>query len=334
MSLPVKSLTWATRPSVACGGTGNPLSDHRDVLLEAMTSYFGTGGSLFTCLGSSDAVTAALDNVNRWDGPTKLVWANAPTAHSWIVAEEETTGQQFCVSLDTLDGSTQGPRITVVSSPAGSPFAGGTVNARPTAANELVHLDGEQWIGTSAASASFSARVHYSKGSTGLASQLWAHVADVCVTFWRFDSAQDPVAGWTTPQWGIALGATSAGDDVLTLAKLWAAPPVKLRNGATQGTAYLGSFGYAGQSVAQRQQSAGAISGTFKMLNLALLSDSVGIHDQLTGVTPGTRGVYDMLYGSTAKGHPVDYYPADGSKLWVQNGCLISPWDGTTQLTS
>ena len=332
MALPAKDLVWATRPSVAAGGTGNPLSDHRDVLLEAMTSYLGTGGSLFTCVASSNAVITAASNL--WVAPAALVWANAPTAHSWIVLEEATTGHQVCFALDTLDGSTQGPRMTIVSSPDGTAFAGGTINARPTAANELVHLDGEQWLGTSAASASFSARVHYSKGSTGLASQFWVHVSDVCTTLWRFDAAQDPVAGWTTNQWGLALGATSAGDDVLTLAKLWAAPPVKLRNGATSGTAYLASIGYAGQSVAQRQQSAGAISGGFKMLPVYLFSDSAGLADQLTGVTPGTRGAYDMLMGSTAQGQPVDYYPADGSKLWVQNGCLISPWDGSTQLTS
>ncbi len=334
MSLPTKSKTYATRPSIAAGGTGVVLTDHRDVLLEAMTSLLGTGGSLYTCLGSSDSVTAALDNANRWSGPTKLVWANAPTAHSWIILREATTLQELCFALDTLDGAAQGPRMTVVSSPAGTSFAGGTINNRPTAANEIVHLDGEKWLGTSAGSAPFAARVHFIKSSDGMAAQLWIHVSDVPVALWRFDQAQDPVAGWATKQWGLVLGATSPGDSVLTTAKLWSNANVRLRNGATHGIAYLASWGYAAQPAAQRQQAAGAISGNYKMFPMALFSDSAGLADQLTGITPGTRGAWDMLYGSTARGQPTDYYPADGSKLWVQNGCLISPWDGSVQLTS
>lgn len=333
MALPSRDLTWATRASITAGGTGSPLSDHRDVLLEIVSGYLATGGSLYLCRGSSNSVAAALDGVNRWAAPANLVWANAPTAHSWIVFREATTLQEICIALDALDASTQGPRITVVSSPAGSAFAGGTVNARPTAANELVHLNGDYWLGTSAASASFNAVVHYNKASDGQASQAWIHIADVCVALWRFDQAQDPVAGWTTKQWGLVLGAESAGDDVLTLAKLWSAANAMLRHGTTAGTAYLASWGYAGQSAAQRQ-GVGGISGNWKMFPLALFSDSTGIDDQLTGVTPGARGIWDAFYGSTAKGQPVDYYPSDGSKLWVQNGCLISPWNGTVQLTS
>lgn len=334
MALPSKQKTWATRHAGGTGGSGVVLTDHRLVLLECMTCLLGTGGSLYTCLGSSNGTVGALDTANRWIVPADLVWANAPTAHAWIVLGESTTGQQVCIALDALDGSTQGPLVTIVSSPSGAPFVGGSINARPTAANELVHLAAEPWLGTSAATAPFAAFISYIKTSDGQAAQLWIHVNDVAVALWRFEQAQDAVAGWSTKQWGLVLGATTPSDDVLTVAKLWQNANVKLRSGATAGSAYLGSWGYGGQSAAQRQTGAGALSGGYKMFPLALFSDAAGLADQLTGVTPGTRGAWDMLYGSTAHGLPVDYYPADGSKLWVQNGCLISPWDGTVQRTS
>lgn len=104
----------------------------------------GATAGLWTCVGSSDSVTAGMDGTDRWgatyDG-TKIVRASGAVAHSWIVLRSPNftagaiTATPFYMTIDysgTLDYQT----VFVFSKAAPT---GGTITARPTATDEWVH---------------------------------------------------------------------------------------------------------------------------------------------------------------------------------------------------
>lgn len=72
--------------------------------------------SVWTCIGSSDGVTAALDGVDRWGAtfdPTKLI-SNNGGSHSWIILENITLGVQILLDLNgTGATATAGGRIAL-----------------------------------------------------------------------------------------------------------------------------------------------------------------------------------------------------------------------------
>lgn len=102
----------------------------------------GAASGLWTCVGSSDAVTANVsDNTDRWGSPyngAKIVRANAGTAHSWIVLKSPNftaggiSATPFYMLLDF--GTTADANIVIAYSKVG--FTGGTTLARPTATDE------------------------------------------------------------------------------------------------------------------------------------------------------------------------------------------------------
>lgn len=92
---------------------------------------------------SCDAVAAGADGdgVNRWDADADLVWANAGTAHSWIVLQvplyaASTDAAPFLI-IDMVGASASGStgRMWVTDGDGG--FVGGTTLARPTTTNEV-----------------------------------------------------------------------------------------------------------------------------------------------------------------------------------------------------
>lgn len=95
-------------------------------------------GSAWTCVGSSDSVTAGLDAVDRWGSPfdgTKIVRATAGTAHSWIVLQSPAAMGPVYWCLDW--STTSDVSMTFVWSRTA--FTGGSITARPTSSTEWVN---------------------------------------------------------------------------------------------------------------------------------------------------------------------------------------------------
>jgi hypothetical protein len=84
-------------------------------------------------VGSSNSVAAALDGVDRWTTIANVIWANAGTAHSWIVLQNTTLGYQVCIDASSA-GSTV---IEFSATEIGTPYTGGTTLNRPTSAREF-----------------------------------------------------------------------------------------------------------------------------------------------------------------------------------------------------
>jgi hypothetical protein len=106
----------------------------------ALTAWDGTAVAIgasagkWSVKGSSDGVTAGMDNVDRlgggvYDG-TKWVRAGEGTAHSWVVLQDPSGTWNLCVNFA---GSSDYLTDFILSKNA---FTGGSTTARPTAVNE------------------------------------------------------------------------------------------------------------------------------------------------------------------------------------------------------
>jgi hypothetical protein len=113
------------------------------------TEVSGTNGATgptpslagWTCAGSSDSATAAMDSTDRWGSTfnaAKIVWNNPTVAHSWIVLQSPNdiggSGNgtyQLLLACESDDVYT----VSVYVSKSG--FTGGSTTARPTATDEV-----------------------------------------------------------------------------------------------------------------------------------------------------------------------------------------------------
>lgn len=55
----------------------------------------------YTCEGSSNGTTGAMDAVNRWSTAANLIWEAAGSAHSWIVLKHPSRSQRVLIDLST-----------------------------------------------------------------------------------------------------------------------------------------------------------------------------------------------------------------------------------------
>lgn len=100
------------------------------------TSGAAPAGLLFSCQGSSDGATAALDGTDRWTAtftPSKLVRAAAGVAHSWWSGYLATLGLYVCLDWS---GASDTVYNIITSKTA---FTGGSITARPTSSVELLY---------------------------------------------------------------------------------------------------------------------------------------------------------------------------------------------------
>lgn len=95
---------------------------------------------LWTVAGSSDAVTAAMDGVDRWGNTfdaSKLTYADSTGTRSWIVMQSPAAmGPQYLL-IDYSGGADSGGGTCLRAFASSAPFTGGSVSARPTSTKEF-----------------------------------------------------------------------------------------------------------------------------------------------------------------------------------------------------
>lgn len=191
MALPTLSKTWDVDPNTA-GGTGaGETADYQATLFAIKNALVGGGNvsNPWTVISSSDAVTA--DATDRWVNAADLV-ASAGN-HSWIVLEDPTGDHQICIDLA---GASQ-PLMNLVWSPSGV-FTGGTIGARPTAADEHVRITTAQnWLANNAGA--HTSKVHVQVSTDGQASYIFVSIAGVTQALWLFCELDNPPTGLTDP---------------------------------------------------------------------------------------------------------------------------------------
>ncbi len=144
MAFPVKSKTWTISYNNAI--TGASLNAMMGNYLFAVSQFYLAHG--YTCKGSCDGVTGAMDGVNRWASAANCITRGATTANanSWMVLVDA----NGCNILMSYVGATDDIAI-IAYSRAGLYVAAGTPANTPTATDELVLASATTVINNTAA---------------------------------------------------------------------------------------------------------------------------------------------------------------------------------------
>jgi hypothetical protein len=138
-AFPTYQKTWQLTPNLEVNGGSGSQAQSAELFLAIHNALIGFSTLPLVVLGSSDAVTAGLDAVNRIDAVDKIV-ASGSGAFSWVVYQQPGSGAEICVAwdVDSIDKATVAVAI-------GSSFTGGSTTARPTATTEFLALDHTYW---------------------------------------------------------------------------------------------------------------------------------------------------------------------------------------------
>jgi hypothetical protein len=191
-AFPRLTKTWQLTPNiVADTGTGQAATMFRAI----KDALLGFGTLPWTCQGSSDSSTAALDGVDRLTSNGAIVAASSG-AHSWIVLKQPATGLQVCIDWLTTHGNVY--YISVVISVAAG-FTGGTITARPTATDEI-EIRNDYWHYPTEAWVHVTHVLHSTDGkNTRIVAQVFNGGTDNRALLWEFGRAGSPITEWTTP---------------------------------------------------------------------------------------------------------------------------------------
>lgn len=318
MSVPTLVKTWQFVADQQITAQGTAIADNRLWVLGVKNALIGFASNpwavQYSC--SSTVAGTAGDGVDRWASSANLVWANAGSAHSWIVLKQTGIASNFqlLISLEAASGS--GSILTVVVSPNAG-FTGGSTTARPTATDEVVVT-----TTTSLGSADQSLRYTVMQSTDGECTRIVGAWAGSAQLVGIFDKPANPVSGWTVPfvsAWSTSLAAANLSGNSASM--------VTRANSASCGLL----FGCEGGSLATSQivtentvgygNIANELSGEWPIAPLGVI-----------GRTSGARGrhgsMVDLWYGSTGASSG-DTYPATGLQF-AQFGSLVIPWDGVT----
>lgn len=330
MALPTLGKTWQFVPNFAIAATGTALGTNRTILLAIKnflttdaaewvdnTNVATTAANLWTVRYSCDSVAAgaAGDGVDRWDSITDLVWANAASAHSWIVLRNAAIGSTAEMLISCEAASANGSNLTVCISPTAA-FTGGTTTARPTATDEIVVVNNTTWGGV--ATVDTSIKLHVMKSTDGECWRVFVCNGGQANTSWIIDKAVAFASGtWTNRMVMYAQGSTG-GTNTLTNALLNTNANVNGRGASTM-TMYLAAMYYASTLANAGVTTANDLSSAWPFMP-----------HQLVSATASNRGFHgylnDVWYGSTTVATGSTYPTTGTQHQFVQFGSAIFPY--------
>ena len=170
MALPTLKKTWEVDPNNVGGSSVAALEDHQRTLYAIKEALIGGGSAEiatapWTVALSSDGSSAGASDY--WLDYLDLVWSTG--AHAWIVLEcGGSIGFQICIDLDNAGAWLLD---SVYWSPSGV-FAGGDVNNRPTAVDELPLEPGPNYGWCGAAGSTITTKVHVAVSDDGDATNV------------------------------------------------------------------------------------------------------------------------------------------------------------------
>lgn len=336
MAAPVLTKTPQFRPNVAIAASGTVLTTNKNALLAWLTGLTSTsdwvdatnapttpsGASMFVVRYSCNASVAgsAGDLVNRISSASDLTWANAGSAHSWIVLRSTALGTAVELLISFEGTASSGQNLTIYISPA-STFSGGTTTARPTAADEFALLANALWGG--AGTVDGALKLHTIKSSDGESWIFLVCKGGVTVTFIALQKAVAHDTSWTNPVIGIALGSNA---EVLTVSNLTTNANVKAIGASAMSMFFTMPFAN-GASVISQQTSAASLSGKWNFWGMGLVS--------FTASNVNTSGApIDMWWVSTTNPTGSTFPTAGPASQFLQAGCLAFPWCQIAALVS
>lgn len=315
MALPTLQKTWQYNVNVAQAATGTALATNRALIRAIKNALIGFATLPWTVRYSCDSVTAgsAGDAVDRWDSDTDLVFATAPSAHSWIVLRQTGIASAFELLISMPVAAGTGTNITMELSATG--FSGGSTTARPTASDSVSLFSGQAF---SASDVSYRWNVWQS--TDGQCTRIAIAYSSNFTFLVVIDKPSNATAGWTNPYYGFA-NYNSSG--VLVTSFVSAAATGKMRSGSTTGNVTYMIEGIANNITVDTTigNLANEIDSSWDMWPLSIASYTTGVR--------GRHGNAVDLWMVSAVRANSDMIPGDGSNQFAVFKPFIFPWNGS-----
>lgn len=313
MALPTLSKTWQYNVNQALTATGTVLGTLRGVMRALVNSLLGFASNPWTCRGSSNGVTAAMDLTNRWAADSDLVWASG--TRSWIVLRQTGIGSTFEICIDL--NSSNAYFVSAFYSFVG--FTGGSTSARPTASDETAIISIGQWT----VSTDTAHKLHVMQSSDGKSIRMFCCVSStVLSSFLSIDVPDNPSMSWTNPLVASWKGAGSGF--AVTLASHNAASAAVAKHSATLMTVYFTAESFGGTVLPGSTgigNTVNEISNEWELYPIGLGSSTVTRRGRI-GSLP------DIYWKPEGVGHG-DTFPNDASRTFVAFGGVVVPWNGS-----
>lgn len=321
MSLPSPEKTFQVS-HVSNALSGVQTTDINDIFLRVKNAAKAFGTNPLTVVGSSDGVAFNMSGTDLLTGQSAMVHANAGSSHSWIVLAHSgiAAGAQVCYDFNDSDARF----MQIIVSPTG--FSGGSLTARPTAADEIMILDdtlaGRMGVGDGTGG---QIRAHVMLSTDGECFRvLFANDGGVG-GFLLVDKPAGAVSGWTNPMISFCntVGTSANNNNTIMTANYWKDKKIHARGPSGLMNMY-GTFEAAvtGAPVVYHFELPNEISGEYPMQRVGMF------HDDTAGQR-GRHGFIHDLWFTVAPALSGDTFPSDSSKQFVVFGNAVVVGDGT-----
>ena len=320
-SLPNLEQTWQFAVNQVTAPQGGTTQTAAAVMFKLKNSLCTFGSNPWTVVKSSDHSTAGTSDL--WTSSAAITWANAGSAHSWIVLQQAgVTGGPLQILIDCdlhTAGLGSAARITLsASSSAG--FTGGSITTAPTATDQQT-LNGATSDTLWTINSNSQTILHVIQSTTGKSTRILVMSGGAVQSCWLFEELVDSllttkaVVSWTSTN--------GSGAAAFTLSGYYANAAFQGKFGANLLTAYVGTEAYNSTTVVQANSN--GISNITSAYPIAALS----AHSQ-TASCQGRLGRFSDLYFGSPSVPTGSTYPAGGSATFAQFNPFVLPWNGTT----
>lgn len=348
MALPTLVKTWqfdvnnqVLADATQEGDNNNAPDDKRTLLFEIKEFLTNAASGAWTVVASAGgngtgfvAGTPVADATDNWLAFDDLRWNAPKTANrSWIVLRQTDffgSGQHLEVCIDCVHTSTaqDGGLLDILMSRAG--FTGFTsLNARPTATDEVsILLDGT-WAGPNNDPTGRTWRWHGMISTDGKATRVVIHLNDNPISWFIVQAPANAVTGWNSPviaDWastGATTGTINSFSNYHDLALLHTINTAGLQFGDRL---FMTSEGFGASAAGEVFTVANQVDGNFGFFPMGVASTQPGFI--------GRHADVDDLWWGNANTNEGDTFPLAATRLFVQFGDMIFPWNGSLPLTT
>lgn len=314
--------SWVDKDNVASAAAGN---------WAVTCSCDGSGGGAGVGFGNFGGVGAG---TNFWDvagvlTPSKLVWANPGSNHSWIVLQQTGIAAKMEVLIDLRVGGSSTSANIVVSDAgfcAANGGADGNATTAPTAAAGSFQaiISVTEWGG----GALLGTVWHAMKSTDGKAFRFFAMRSQACVGFYSFEIPDPVVSGWTNPWVAHGVGQSTTTEQ-LTVSRLTGANTYSRTPG---GTIFASSWCHPGsQSDTNMVTFAGSGFGaTPNEVDDTDVNHPPAIYSATVNARNTNGQLVDVFWGNQPG---ITFLPLAGQTLpfggppqWARLGTIWTPW--------
>jgi hypothetical protein len=330
-TLPTPEKTWQFA-HIAPTPSGTMKRDLQNVIYDMKEALKSFGSAPWTCAGSNDGVTAAMDGVDRITDPTKLDFTGV-TGASWIVMEAPSGwGGGQVLFYGNSGGAFSLAFYTKFS--LGGNYTGGTTTTLPTATDEDFPTagNGNDIFQFSGFGSGKQCTAHVMHSTDGQHTRVFFADSNESHAFWAVETAGAAGSLWTPARF---YGRGPLGNlNALTSTLTWNIGQNWMRAKSPVGSLGLGAFGY--------------LTAIREIHQVTLINDAITIPNEISGENPlypiglygnpfyitGLRGRCGYIKDWWCTDNTVsagDGFPGNGDKdLMSFGGGVVVPWDGTT----